>query len=297
MNHPRKTAPVKIHVAVDGSEHAFAAAQFIHDLALPSGSEVTALGVLTPRQTPRMHLLLAALDEVTKVIARSGVKVETGVLHGAPAVALRDFEAVHPPDLLIIGAKGLRATFGVLLGGDAQQLIEHARKPVLVVRTPYTRPERVLFAADGSKSSEHALRILKRFPFLAGNEVHVIHVLPPVDEDELRLPARRSMLESAAAAAPVVAEPAQQTEIEVRNGQALIEHTVASLKAAGINAVGSIACGDAAEEILRYANENAIDMIVAGGRGLGAVRGWFLGSVSRKLVHYAQCDVLIEKGT
>lgn len=299
MNHPRKTTPMKIHIAVDGSEHAFAAAQFVHDLALPSGSEVTALGVLTPRQKHRKHLLLATLEEIKAIVARSGVRVETGLLHGAPAVALRDFDAVHPPDILVIGAKGLHAAFGMLLGGDAQQIIEHVRKPILVVRTPYTRLDRVLFAVDGSKSSEHALRILKRYPFLAGREVHVMHVLPPVDEEELRLPERRPVQGFTAAAAPIVAEPspALQTEVEVRDGQALIEHVVDSLKASGIEASGCIAYGDPAAEIIRYANENAIDMIVAGGRGLGAVRGWFLGSVSRKLVHYASCSVLVEKGT
>ena len=36
-------------------------------------------------------------------------------------------------------------------------------------------------------------------------------------------------------------------------------------------------------------------MVVCGSRGLSAVSGWLLGSVSRKLVHYAGCSVLIVK--
>ena len=54
--------------------------------------------------------------------------------------------------------------------------------------------------------------------------------------------------------------------------------------------------GDAATEIIDYAKERKVDLIVAGSRGLSQVRGWLLGSVSRKLVHYAPCSVLIVKG-
>ena len=46
---------------------------------------------------------------------------------------------------------------------------------------------------------------------------------------------------------------------------------------------------------LDYAREHAIDCIVAGSRGLSRIQGWLLGSVSRKLVHYAECSVLIIK--
>ena len=42
--------------------------------------------------------------------------------------------------------------------------------------------------------------------------------------------------------------------------------------------------------------EKNIDLVVVGSRGLSQVGGWLLGSVSRKLVHYAGCSVLIVKG-
>jgi nucleotide-binding universal stress UspA family protein len=36
-------------------------------------------------------------------------------------------------------------------------------------------------------------------------------------------------------------------------------------------------------------------LIVAGSRGLSEFQGWWMGSVSRKLVHYSNCSVLIVK--
>jgi nucleotide-binding universal stress UspA family protein len=55
--------------------------------------------------------------------------------------------------------------------------------------------------------------------------------------------------------------------------------------------------GDAATEILQLAKEKHIDLIVAGSRGLSQVSAWLLGSVSRKLIHYAKCSVLVVRTT
>jgi len=53
--------------------------------------------------------------------------------------------------------------------------------------------------------------------------------------------------------------------------------------------------GDAATEIIEYVKSNKFDLIVAGSRGLSQFKGWWVGSVSRKLVHYSNCSVLIVK--
>lgn len=47
--------------------------------------------------------------------------------------------------------------------------------------------------------------------------------------------------------------------------------------------------------ICRYADENKIDLIVMGSRGLGNVRKILLGSVSNYVVQRAQCPILIIK--
>jgi len=54
--------------------------------------------------------------------------------------------------------------------------------------------------------------------------------------------------------------------------------------------------GDAATEIIEYVKKNNLDLVVAGSRGLSRVRSCLLGSVSRRLVHYSGCSVLIGRG-
>jgi nucleotide-binding universal stress UspA family protein len=54
----------------------------------------------------------------------------------------------------------------------------------------------------------------------------------------------------------------------------------------------SIRRGDAAVEIVNYANENGIDLIVMGGKGRSAIADILLGSVASKVLHSATCPVV-----
>src|SRR5699024_3419464 len=47
------------------------------------------------------------------------------------------------------------------------------------------------------------------------------------------------------------------------------------------------------KSIARYAEENQIDRIFVGCRGLGNIKSFFLGSVSQEIVQRANCPVLI----
>ena len=51
--------------------------------------------------------------------------------------------------------------------------------------------------------------------------------------------------------------------------------------------------GNETELILKVAENCAADLIVMGTRGLGTVKGFLVGSVSRKVIHYASCSVMV----
>ena len=51
--------------------------------------------------------------------------------------------------------------------------------------------------------------------------------------------------------------------------------------------------GPEAEAILKEAEKCKADLIVMGTRGLGTLKGFLVGSVSRKVIHYAACPVMV----
>ncbi|MBC8332106.1 MAG: universal stress protein, partial [Anaerolineae bacterium] len=87
----------------------------------------------------------------------------------------------------------------------------------------------------------------------------------------------------------------EQAQADLNRGEDLLKDAQRQLAQYGIETTIAMERGDAATQIINYAKAQDIDLIVAGSRGLGQIQSWLLGSVSRKLVHYAGCSVLIVK--
>jgi len=287
---------LRILLAIDGSEHSLAGAELIRNLPLAAGSQIMAMAVLTPRHTPGRAALQSALDKTQTILNMPTARVDTGFLHGHPAEELARFADDNKPDLVVVGAQGLRATLGILLGGVAQQVVEYARWPVLIVRVGHTRTSRVLLAIDGSSSSKSAIDFVARFPLPTDASLEVLHVLPPLPSpsDAAHVwPIMGGEVPPIAVQVPEDEALARAASIEEQQGQALVDEAVESLRASGIMTTAALQRGDAATETLARSKDHGADLIVVGSRGLSAIRGWWLGSVSRKLVHYALCSVLV----
>ncbi|MFN2177743.1 MAG: universal stress protein [Anaerolineales bacterium] len=307
----KKPRPIRILLADDGSEHAQAAVTLLKDLPLPPETHIHALAVVPTLDVSRHTFLETALEKTGKKLKESGLQVATEIKGGVPAATINDFAERHKPDLIVIGAKGLRATLGILLGGVAQQVVEYSPCPVLVVRAPYSGINRVLMVTDGSTHSQCALAYLgadvnetptvlpvceARLPLPPNAEITVMHVLPPILSADM---VARSWMVGPDMLFPIPTETVNDRELQAREreqGQALLDDSVRSLKAGGITATSELRRGDAATEAIEFIKANNIDLVVCGSRGLSQVSGWLLGSVSRKLVHYSGCSVLIVKG-
>ncbi len=285
-------------MAVDGSDNSMEAARLVRSLSLPQGSRIAVVGVLNPGQSQYEATLGAVLERARETASEGGVDATCCLLHGHTAKTLIEFANEHEPDLIVVGARGLHATLKILLGGIAQQVVEYARWPVLVVRPPFNGIQRVLLAVDGSPYSRISAEYLANFPLPVQAEVSVVHVLPHFNDLNLTSPNLRFGGQWAFSAPPLT-EPQlaeQQMEREERQGQAILRDVRQILAAANIKSSDILVRGNAANEILNYALTQKIDLIVAGSRGLSAIEGWWLGSVSRKLVHYASCSVLFVRG-
>lgn len=124
----------------------------------------------------------------------------------------------------------------------------------------------------GYDGSEHADRALARARAIAGeNEVIVVAA------------ARLTTLNRDPGSSPV--DP-----LEVEEAQESLEkakHVISG------NARFVEAHGDPADALVRVAKDEGADLIVIGTRGLNFAQRALLGSVSTKVVHHAECDVLV----
>ena len=292
------SSPRHILLAVDGSEHASAATQLISELPLRDNCQISIISVLIPRNA-QYHVVLEEVLEKTKEQLQQNQhrKIQTQLLTGYPAEQIVTYAEEHKPDLIAMGARGLRSTLGILLGGVAQQVVEYAGCPVLIVRAPYNKLDNILLATDGSEHSRYALQYLQKCPIPADANLHLINVLSPEITPDMIGQNWRIGLEYTP---PMLTEQMQeqiiqQNEEEEKLAKVLLQDAVTSLDALQHPTKSISRRGDAATEIIEYARDEKIDLIIVGSRGLSRFRGWLLGSVSRKLVHYADCSVLIVK--
>ena len=284
---------MKILLADDGSPHAQAAVKLLKELPLPPKSRVHVLRVFQPGQIDALRHMERNLKQTEGNLLGAGIKVDADLVLGYPAEKIVETAKKMKPDIILIGAKGLRATLGILLGGVAQQVVEYACCPVLIVRAPYHGLRHILLVTDGSLFSQRAVRYLGKFPLPEKTDVHLIHVLPPLTTPVIMEPYFGGRDAYVSLYNPE--EEAKTKAKQKRAGDALLERTRNLLLKQGIESTPMLLRGDAATEIINYTDKEDIDLIVAGSRGLSSFQGWLMGSVSRKLVHYSNCSVLIVK--
>lgn len=78
-------------------------------------------------------------------------------------------------------------------------------------------------------------------------------------------------------------------------GMAALQSAREALDAAGLPYQYHISIGTPAEAIVQYAKEQGADRIVMGRQGQGGLQSLLLGSVVNKVLHLAECPVLLVK--
>ena len=78
-------------------------------------------------------------------------------------------------------------------------------------------------------------------------------------------------------------------------GMAALQSARAALDAASLPYQYHISVGTPAEAIVQYANEQGADQIVMGRQGQSGLQALLLGSVVNKVLHLANCPVLLIK--
>ncbi|GFO55147.1 universal stress protein [Geomonas sp. Red276] len=146
--------------------------------------------------------------------------------------------------------------------------------------------KKILVAIDGSplsdKAAEEAVRLAAGNPSQFKSKVYGLLVLPNTT---------RNTFTDFVPTKPVT-EQDGWAELKERIFY-VIEKNAAEME---VPLEIAVVYGDPAEELLRYADKEEIDVIVIGSTGKGFLKRKLLGSVSHKVVKDAKCSVYVVRG-
>jgi nucleotide-binding universal stress UspA family protein len=137
----------------------------------------------------------------------------------------------------------------------------------------------VLVPTDFSDASEAALKYGKAFAGAFGASLHIVHVIEEPYGQPWAVEAYGFSL-------------ASLQDEWIKEAQARIATAVTDEEKAALRAVTATVLGHPVMEILRYADEQRIDLIVMGTHGRGPLGHMVLGSVAERVVRRAPCPVL-----
>ena len=143
-------------------------------------------------------------------------------------------------------------------------------------------PASILVAVDGSPSADKAVDAAVLLAKSSGAVLQLLYVSYFDSETDDEAAERISWL------------PESVVGSASRQAQAILDHAAEHIPA-GVKFRCHRETGNPAKKIVEFAEKNGSDMIVVGGRGLGLVERFLMGSVSQAVMEAAKCTVIVVK--
>ena len=289
--------PMRIMVATDGSDDARAAVEWLARFPLPADAQPLAITVVTVPPSALVIPTVAQFKQALRDEARRTAEAaratlasrwpatQARVCEGEPRAELLRVIEEWAPDLVVVGARGLGAVAGALLGSVSLAVARHAACSVLVVK-PGARPLRtVLVGVDGSPNAAAAADFFASLPLERALDVRVRGVVqPPHVPSSAPASIQRALR-------PAVDEIVNERTAELEKALAVVAEPLVDT----VRVQAAVVLGRPADAIVQEATARTADLIVVGARGLGHVTRVLLGSVSEHVLRHAECPVLIVK--
>jgi len=133
----------------------------------------------------------------------------------------------------------------------------------------------IIVALDGSDQSLCALNHGRAIAECFGSRLILVHAFPHTSD------LRDSI------------EYNNLVAMRIKRGEEIIETARKQLGQTSLKVDEELLEGPAADAILAVAATRKCELIVMGSRGMGALKGMVLGSVSNEVSHYSRCPVMV----
>lgn len=161
--------------------------------------------------------------------------------------------------LLVLGKRGEGVDqASEHLGTNLERVIRTLHRPILMVPDSFRRPEKVLMAFDGNKTTRKGVELLARSPLFEGVTVHVLIV-----------------------------------GADLADNRSQLEWALETLRGAGHEAEGAIRAGEVEGTLHAYQEEQGIDMLVMGAYGHSRIRHLLVGSTTTDMLRRTRIPLLL----
>ncbi|TDR52247.1 nucleotide-binding universal stress UspA family protein [Halomonas ventosae] len=161
--------------------------------------------------------------------------------------------------LLVVGKRGEAAhKASDHLGSNLERVVRTLHRPILMVPDTYRKPEKVMLAFDGSKTTRKGVEMLAKSPLFNDVPVHVVIV-----------------------------------GAETGDNRSQLDWALKTLRDAGHEAEGAIRAGEVEATLRGYQEEQGIDLLVMGAYGHSRIRHLLVGSTTTTMLRKANGPVLL----
>ncbi len=166
---------------------------------------------------------------------------------------------------------------------------------IFVEKSMSSRYKKILIATDGSdyvkKAVTHAIEIAK----LSGAKLYAVYVIEKKPTSGIKSYFYTDI--PTGGVKEILRKEGLNTDIELRilreEGDVAIKYIEYLAKKEGLHIEKLIVTGNPAEEILKLAEENSVDLIVMGTLGRSGIEKFLLGSVADKVIRNSTIPVLV----
>lgn len=217
------------------------------------------------------------------------VLIEKVLLRGiSPTSEILSYAAEHHPDLIVMGTHGRTGIRRLVMGSVAEKIIRLSNSPVMTVRCgsdgkplDYPNYRSILLPVDFSKASTKALWTASEIARKYGSKLTLLHVT--------EAPEFTGYLEG---------DDLNDDELsssQIEEAEETLADFLSKAPLNGIEVYTRVIFGRPGRKIVEFAHNEDIDLIIIPSHGKSGFEKLLMGSNVNKVVHRADCPVLVLK--
>jgi len=283
----------KILVPLDGSDLAELALPYAQELATAFKSEIILLHVSEPSENHYRHMHELYVEEVSDRMKERIRRVTPVVVSGKPADEIINYADRNKAGLIIMTSHGRSGIMSWATGSIASKLLQAADMPLLLVRAAKPKRKvarevllnRILLPLDGSEAGEAAVAYVGELMSRLESEVTLFGVIS--SGQHIR----------SVGGLDYINYPEEQMEMFKKEAQEYLDGVYRRLKRrkGSVKVTINVGAGDVGQEILKFAEDNRVNLIAISSHGHSGIERWVFGSIANKVVLNSKAPVLVVK--